>query len=80
MRGLTSDLLDVARIETGTLLVALGSTDATRLVVEAWNTFLNSGVGNDLHIAFLQVSCTWRDSVGSKLGSINPMSGIMNWH
>ena len=35
MRSLISDLLDVARIETGTLSVAPGPADVTRLVDEA---------------------------------------------
>ena len=51
MRSLISDLLDVARIETGTLSVAPGPADVARLVDEARNTFLSSGAGNDLHIA-----------------------------
>ena len=50
MRSLISDLLDVARIETGTLSVAPGPADVARLVDEARNTFLRSGAGNDLHI------------------------------
>ncbi len=51
MRNLISDLLDVARIETGTLSFAPGPADVARLVDEARNTFLSSGAGNDLHIA-----------------------------
>ena len=50
MRSLISDLLDVARIETGTLSVAPGPADVTRLVDEARRTFLSTGAGNDLHI------------------------------
>ncbi len=50
MRGLISDLLDVARIETGTLSVAPAPADLARLVDEARNTFLSSRVGSDLHI------------------------------
>ena len=50
MRGLISDLLDVARIETGTLPVALGPAEVAVLVDEARNAFLSAGGGNNLLI------------------------------
>ena len=43
MRDLISDLIDVVRIETGTLSVAVAPTDAARLVDEARN--VSSGAG-----------------------------------
>ena len=43
MRELISELLDVARIETGNLSVNLQPTDVTVLVDEARNTFLSGG-------------------------------------
>ena len=48
MRGLISDLLDVARIETGTLPVAPGPAELAALVDEARNAFLSAGGGNQL--------------------------------
>ena len=50
MRGLISDLLDVARIETGTLPVAPGPAELAALVDEARNAFLSAGGGNHLRI------------------------------
>ena len=51
MRGLISDLLDVARIETGTLPVDPQPVEVTALVDEARNLFLSGGQGRDnLHI------------------------------
>ena len=50
MRGLISDLLDVARIETGTLPVAPGPAEVAVLVDEARNAFLSAGGGNQLLI------------------------------
>ena len=50
MRGLISDLLDVARIETGTLPVAPGPAELAALVDEARNAFLSAGGGNPLRI------------------------------
>ncbi len=50
MRGLMSDLLDVARIETGRLSVAPEPVDVARLVDQARIRFLSSGGGNNLHI------------------------------
>ena len=43
MRDLISDLLDVARIETGSLPVVPEPTDLARLVDDARNTFLSGG-------------------------------------
>ena len=43
MRGLISELLDVARIETGTLSVVQEPTEVAGLVDEAKNTFLSGG-------------------------------------
>ena len=50
MRSLMSDLLDMARIETGTLSVSPEPADVTRLVDEAKNRFLNAGGHNELKI------------------------------
>lgn len=50
MRGLTSDLLDVARIETGTLPVDPSAVDLIDLVDEARSSFLSGGGGNDINI------------------------------
>ena len=50
MRALISDLLDVARIETGTLPVAPGPAELAALVDEARNAFLSAGGGNRLRI------------------------------
>ena len=51
MRGLITDLLDVARIETGTLPVAPQSVEVTALVDQARNQFPSGGGGRDnLHI------------------------------
>ena len=50
MRGLMSDLLDMARIETGTLSVSPQPADVTRLVDEAKNRFLTAGGHNELKI------------------------------
>ena len=52
MRSLMSDLLDMARIETGTLSVSPEPAEVTRLVDEAKNRFLflNAGGRNDLQI------------------------------
>ena len=43
MRGLISDLLDVTRIETGTLSVAAQAEDLGTIVDQARNTFLSGG-------------------------------------
>ena len=50
MRSLISDLLDMARIETGTLSVSPEPAEVTRLVDEAKNRFLNGGGRNELQI------------------------------
>ena len=50
MRDLIGDLLDVARIETGTLLVTPEPTEVARLVDRARNTFLSSGGKHDLDL------------------------------
>ena len=50
MRALISDLLDVARIETGTLSVSPESAQVAALVDEAKNTFLNAGGRNNVRI------------------------------
>ncbi len=50
MRSLMSDLLDMARIETGTLSVSPEPAEVTRLVDEAKNHFLNAGGRNELQI------------------------------
>ncbi len=50
MRGLISDLLDVARIETGALPVEPAPANMADLVDEARNTFVSGGGRNDIHI------------------------------
>ena len=50
MRSLMRDLLDMARIETGTLSVFPEPADVTRLVDEAKSHFLNAGGRNELQI------------------------------
>ena len=50
MRRLISDLLDVARIETGSLSVNPGPADVTALVDEARNTFLSGCRRENLYI------------------------------
>ena len=50
MTGLIHDLLDVARIETGTLLIHPEPTPVADLVDEARNTFLSGGGGHPLRI------------------------------
>ena len=50
MSSLMSDLLDVARIETGTLSVSPEPVDVGRLVDEAKNRFLSARSHNDLQI------------------------------
>ena len=53
MRALISDLLDVARIETGTLSISPGTAEVTVLVDEARNTFLNAGGKKNVRIELL---------------------------
>ena len=50
MRNLIGDLLDVARIETGTLPASPEPTEVTALVDRARNTFISGGGGNVLEI------------------------------
>ena len=50
MSGLINDLLDVARIETGTLSVTPEPAAVAELVDQARNTFLSAGGRNNLHI------------------------------
>ena len=50
MRDLISDLLDVARIESGTLSVAPEPAELAVLVDRARNIILNSGSEHDIHI------------------------------
>ena len=50
MRDLIGDLLDVARIETGTLPIGAEPTDVAALVDRARNTFLSGGGMHDLYI------------------------------
>ena len=50
MRSLITDLLDVARIETGTLSVSPEASDAAVLVDRARNSFLTGGGGTNIHI------------------------------
>ena len=50
MRALITDLLDVARIETGTLAVQPAPADVAALVDEARNSFLSGGGRETLHI------------------------------
>ena len=50
MRSLLSDLLDAARIETGTLAVFPEPSDAVALVDEAKRLFVSTGRGNSIHV------------------------------
>ena len=50
MSGLITDLLDLARINTGALSVAPKATEAAVLVDQARNTFLSGGGRNHVHI------------------------------
>ena len=50
MRGLITDLLDVARIETGILAVDPEPSDVTALVDQARNAFLRGGGRHDIRI------------------------------
>ena len=50
MRALINDLLDVARIETGTLSISPETLEAAVLVDEARNTFLSAGGRNNVLI------------------------------
>ena len=50
MQGLITDLLDVARIDAGTLAVAPESSDVAVLVDRARNTFLSGGNRRDIRL------------------------------
>ena len=50
MQGLITDLLDVARIEAGTLSVSPAATDVSVMVDQARNTFLSGGGRDNIHI------------------------------
>ena len=50
MRRMITDLLDVARIETGTLSVSPEPTGVADLIDQAKTSFLSGGGGNDLQI------------------------------
>ena len=50
MRDLISDLLDVARIETGSLSVSPGTAELAALVDEAKSTYLSGGGRNNIRI------------------------------
>jgi DNA-binding response OmpR family regulator/anti-sigma regulatory factor (Ser/Thr protein kinase) len=50
MDGMLSDLLDVGRLDTGTLSIAPEPTKVTDLVDQARNTFLSGTPGHPLHI------------------------------
>ena len=50
MQGLITDLLDVARIDAGTLAVAPESSDVAVLVDRARNTFLSGGSRRDIQL------------------------------
>ena len=50
MRNLITDLLDVARIETGTLSVSPEASDPAVLVDRARNSFLSGGGRDNIHI------------------------------
>ncbi len=52
MRGMISDLLDVARIETGTLSVFPEPSDVAALVDEARSAFMRGGGRNSLEVVF----------------------------
>ncbi len=52
MRSLLTELLDIARIESGTLPVSPSPAEVTDLVDEARSTFLSGGGRDNIHIDF----------------------------
>ena len=73
MRALISDLLDVARIETGTLSVSPGTVQVAALVDDARNTFLNAGGRSNVRIELsLDLPLVMADSrrIGQVLGNL----------
>ena len=50
MRDLINDLLDVTRIEAGTLAITTEPADVARLVDQARNAFLRAGAGNSFQV------------------------------
>ena len=51
MRDLINDLLDMTRIEAGTLAITPEPTELARVVDEARNAFLRTGAGNSIEVA-----------------------------
>ena len=73
MRGLTGDLLDVARIETGTLPISPEPAEVAHLVDRARNTFLSGGGthGLDLDLAAgLRLVMADRQRITQVLGNL----------
>ena len=73
MRALINDLLDVARIETGTLSVSPGTVQVAALVDDARNTFLNAGGRSNVRIELsLDLPQVMADSrrIGQVLGNL----------
>ena len=73
MRALISDLLDVARIETGTLSVSPGTVQVAVLVDDARNTFLNAGGRSNVRIELsLDLPLVMADNrrIGQVLGNL----------
>ena len=61
LHELIGDLLDVARVESGTLSIEPGPTNIADVVDEAKNRFLNNGVRHNLSIEYCQKSLRlWR--------------------
>ena len=64
LHELIGDLLDVARVESGTLSIEPGPTNIADVVDEAKNRFLNSGVRHNLSIEILpEIPPVMADSV-----------------
>ena len=53
MQGLITDLLDVARIDAGTLSISPESSDVAVLVDRARNTFLSGGSRHGIQLDLL---------------------------